>query len=333
MQYLNPFASRSKAALEPTPGPTLSDVTNSAESHSPVSEKRAEDAKPKKKLSKRQAAPPPPTSTSLKNLLSGTPVSHPSSGTTPADLHRAKKVASSQARLVPLLLHEEEANRLIVEVRQLSPVAHYFPPSLAASSPNLNAAGVESSRLAHPPAVRAVCLAQTDEETDALFLSKIPTTSPSSAPDSSAATIATNIDTLAQTLSQIKLINFLQFRPHPHSASETSPLDSEDSSSSPDIAPIPPKIGEPSAASALDATLLGAIPSPRTVEKGVDEMAKQMIALGLGNPSALLGPSAPKLEDLLPSHAGVYPPEDRMSVITCESFHFSVLCINPNPER
>jgi hypothetical protein len=78
-----------------------------------------------------------------------------------------------------------------------------------------------------------------------------------------------------------------------------------------------------------DATLLGAIPSPAEVVSGVDDVAAQLIAMGLGDPvdffgtggKQVIGPggiAVPDIDKLLPRHTGIYPPTDRMSVFTCK---------------
>lgn len=54
--------------------------------------------------------------------------------------------------------------------------------------------------------------------------------------------------------------------------------------------------------------LSGALPPAETVLEGVQEITPQLMALGYATGKAIL-----------PDHAGVYPPTDRMSVITCTS--------------
>lgn len=53
--------------------------------------------------------------------------------------------------------------------------------------------------------------------------------------------------------------------------------------------------------------LAGAVPTPETVLKGVKEITPQLMALGFATGRAIL-----------PDHSGVYPPTDRISVLTCE---------------
>ncbi|KAF8319574.1 uncharacterized protein EI90DRAFT_2893211, partial [Cantharellus anzutake] len=66
----------------------------------------------------------------------------------------------------------------------------------------------------------------------------------------------------------------------------------------------------------LDATLMGAIPSPKTIVDGMNDVSAQLLAMGLGGP--LESPGDAALQGLLPNHKGIYPPTDRLSVITCE---------------
>jgi hypothetical protein len=64
-------------------------------------------------------------------------------------------------------------------------------------------------------------------------------------------------------------------------------------------------LGEPGDGPGL---LAGAVPTAETVLNGVTEITPQLMALGYATGKTLM-----------PNHKGIYPPTDRMSILTCTS--------------
>ena len=299
--YLTPFGSRSSAKIAAENANSNTGVIATGDGEelrlaSSVSDEVV--SKPGRRLSKKQHRISH-TTVSVKNILSGDLSSSPTTPLSPK--LRANRIASSQTKIAPKLLHEEKANRVISEIRQLSPLGRSqraaILSSSSSSSTQLSTITVHTS----PPAVHGVCLEKTDEEAETTVFSKLaPTTSLSALPPSPSTpppkpTVSASPYTLADVLSQLNLVNFLQVDP---TNVTTGPTDPENV--------------------AKEVTLMGALPSPAVVAGGVNDMATQLIALGLGDPKSALVATSPDLNGLLPDHTGVYPPTDRMSVITCE---------------
>jgi len=304
---LNPFASRSSTKLaaekaDPRGSDAEATATGGREGHYSANNVSVEIA-PKlgRKLSKKQhRVNVSDTAASVKNILSGdlSSVSGPKV--------RASKLVSSQTKIAPQLLHDEKANKIISEIRQLSPLVQPEHTIILTSSSNTQLSSISLHAPPRPPAVHGVCLEETDEEADAQAFSKLAPTAalvastppPSAVPPKS--TVSPSIYTLADVLARLKLVNFLQIDP-------TKPI----------TPPAASKVEPPIKLMDNEATLMGALPSPAVVANGVNDLATQLIALGLGDPKLMLA-TTPDLNGLLPDHSGVYPPTDRMSVITCE---------------
>lgn len=329
--YLNPFASRSSAKVSAsrtpphdlTTLPTSVPIADSIEPETLSEQVTAcvETKSPKKKLSKKQRhSEISNTAAIISNILSGTPFSPYVAPTNPNI--RAKQLATTQTKIAPELLHEEKANKVISEVRRLSPLAR--PSTMGSllgsrSNVDLNVSSLSlSSPVQPPPAMHAVCLDSTDEKAEVEVFSELATSTKSAAAISphsvgiSRTAIAVDTDTLANVLGKINIVNFLKL--DPIAANPTRSTFSEQ----PDLEVLPPKRPLELGDAGRDATLSGAMPSPATVIDGVNDMATTLLALGLGNPNVLAQPGAPKIDELLPDHASVYPPTDRMTVITCE---------------
>lgn len=60
-----------------------------------------------------------------------------------------------------------------------------------------------------------------------------------------------------------------------------------------------------------DGILAGAVPTAETVIKGIQQLTPQLMALGYATGKAVI-----------PDHTGIYPPTDRMSVLTCTCVSF-----------
>lgn len=184
------------------------------------------------------------------------------------------------------LAKPKSANLIISQLRSLpvpnGPSFHATRSSSAESlvtHPDMNGAPIH-----------AVCLPCTDEEADKLYFSKLKTghhllthehlTTVPSHHASKPATMATaSLESLFSVLSELRLVSLL------HS----------------------PDLGFGQAVSENDAgPLTGSVPSAATVMQGFDEITKQLMALGFATSQAVF-----------PSHTGIYPPEDRLSVLTC----------------
>jgi hypothetical protein len=325
--YLNPFASRSSA--KPAAAENANTKNSDAEiimtdnDEGPQSTNSASDeavSKLGRKLSKRQhRVDVSHTTASVKNILSGDFLSP--SGASLSPKVRANKLASSQTKIAPQLLREDKANKVISEIRQLSPLVQSEHSAILRSSSSTQISTIALHTSTEPPAVHGVCLEETDEEAEANVFSKLgPTTSLAALPlspstPSPTTTISASINTLADVLGQLKLVNFLQHGPTNATTVPKSPSENEPRAST-EAEPLAQR--KDLASVGKDVTLMGALPSPAVVAHGVNNMATQLIALGLGDPKSMLAPTAPDLNGLLPDHTGVHPPTDRMSVITCE---------------
>ena len=274
-----------------------------------------------------------------------------------------------------------------------SPSSNAVLPTSTSNSSTETATSIAISR--HPP-VHAVCLDWTDEEVDKLFFNPqsrntVSTLGPLRSPTSNnditntfktnTATITNDFETLAHAFENIKLVNILRSSSDAHEPSpQSSPLPPTlapvrtlsalaipppaESNSEPEAGIEPPTISPipsptPEASGGTDAILLGAFPSPAAVFDGLNELAEQLIAIGLGDPDTLIFPSSRggggagglpgyqlggpgglggrgragpggqgagagteagmDVTQLLPDHKGVYPPTDRLSVLTCKS--------------
>jgi hypothetical protein len=138
--------------------------------------------------------------------------------------------------------------------------------------------------------IHAVCLAHTDEEAYKLFFAKLEdeakataSTAASTAASTFSVMSAIPVDQLSNVISQMHLISLI---------------------TTPDLG-----IGQPGDGEGI---LAGAIPTAETVIKGFEQITPQLLALGYATGKAVL-----------PDHTGVYPPLDRISVLTCIHFFSS----------
>jgi hypothetical protein len=157
-----------------------------------------------------------------------------------------------------------------------------------------------SSSSASEP-IQAVCLPYTDQEADEKHLSRIrelkqvsqPQSQPQSStsatktdpPPSSPAVASSVIESVAEAIRNLRVVNLF---------------------SAPDLG-----LGQPPNGPGL---LAGALPTAETVINGLTQITPQLMALSYATGHALL-----------PDHKGVYPPTDRMSVLTCTPSLFDAL--------
>lgn len=174
------------------------------------------------------------------------------------------------------LLSPDQANKVIAKLRTL-PVPN--GPEL----PGVEYAGEHVVSHAEGP-IHAVCLDCTDEEAELYHFSQLsagPETSSKKSKQpaqfSEAPSIASaNLSSLVPVLRSLHLVTLV---------------------SSPDLGFGQPPDG--------DGPLAGSVPSPAAVNNGMMEITSQLLALGFATSKAVF-----------PEHAGVYPPTDRMSVLT-----------------
>lgn len=234
--------------------------------------------------------------------------------------HKSPKLIGKNIATPPIsqvhaeLVEMTAANHIIASLRQLPPPDGPFPPG---AFPSSSSSQIFISTTTGVPA-HGVCLDCSDEEAETKIFSQLNSSIPpipshesgnptSSAtlqpPPNNAATSninTTNIHSLL-ALYNVKLIHLVtpdSTDPHP-----TSPA----SNLKPQIEP-PHAIESPFAGD--EAVLLGAIPTPGAIVDGVNEAARQVLALGLGG-----GDSS---SSFFPDHEGVYPPLDRISCVTCK---------------
>lgn len=188
-------------------------------------------------------------------------------------------------KLKTRLLKPKSANAVISQLRRLplpdGPSFHVFGTS-------------SESLVTHPDAggapIHAVCLASTDEEADEKHFSRLRTSHTaqtsglSSVASSSQGRISVgtaSLESLIPVLRDLRLVSLL---------------------ASPDLG-----FGQPVSDKDDTGILAGSVPSAGAVVDGFEEITKQLMSLGFATSKAVF-----------PSHAGIYPPEDRMSVLTCE---------------
>lgn len=147
-----------------------------------------------------------------------------------------------------------------------------------------------SSRAAGP--IHAVCLDATDAETDTRHFSQLTTeddaTEEAAASNAIPSVVTASVEKLSSLFKDIRIISLV---------------------TSPDLG-----IGQPGDGEGL---LSGAVPTAETVIDGVEKLTPQLMALGFATGKSIY-----------PDHIGVYPPTDRISVLTCScNFYFSICVV------
>ncbi|KAK0485945.1 hypothetical protein IW261DRAFT_1452900 [Armillaria novae-zelandiae] len=162
------------------------------------------------------------------------------------------------------LMKPKTANRVIAHLRDLSVedlAAQVSPPPRRKKGP-----------------IRAVCLANTDEQEDELHFARINSDVGVSEIQAfgEVSVAAAPADKLSQMFDDMHIVDLIR---------------------SPDLG-----LGQPGDGEGL---LAGALPTAETVLNGIQQITPQLMALGYATGKAVL-----------PDHTGVYPPTDRMSVLT-----------------
>ena len=181
------------------------------------------------------------------------------------------------------LLVPKEANKVIAKLRTINPEESPNPTSHKHTQ-------LQHTHRAGERPIHAVCLDCTDEEADKYHFSKLATTpeveirntrkQPAPSLKPSETSFAfADITTIVPVLRSMKLVTLV---------------------TAPDLG-----FGQPPDSPGL---LAGSVPSSQAFAEGLQEVTGQLMALGFATSKAVF-----------PSHAGVYPPPDRMSVLTCTS--------------
>ena len=187
------------------------------------------------------------------------------------------------------LLTPKQANKVIAKLRTIDPAEESPDPS-PHKHPQLQ--HLHKHRPGERP-IHAVCLDCTDEEADEYHFSKLATTrevemrnsrkysapAPSSNPGETTSFAFADITTIVPVLRSMKLVTLV---------------------TAPDLG-----FGQPPDSPGL---LAGSVPSVQAFAEGLQEMTGQLMALGFATSKVVF-----------PNHTGVYPPTDRMSVLTCTS--------------
>lgn len=214
------------------------------------------------------------------------------------------------------LLVPNEANRVIAALRELPPPD--LPPATAETVETMRRkkgrvfgrggvkgdkgkerekAKAEVGTVAMP--IHGCCLDLTDEEAEEKHFSKL-TGSAFGAQQTGEAQANANIgsadlSSLIPVLKNMRLVN-LQASPDVSSMNAAS-LGAQ--LSAPDLG-----FGQPAD---KDGPLAGSVPSAGSLFDGMEKVSQTLMSLGFATTAAVL-----------PSHVGVHPPKDRMSVLTCE---------------
>ena len=186
------------------------------------------------------------------------------------------------------LLTPKQANKVIAKLRTIDP-AEESPDTPPHKHPQLQ--HTHKHRPGERP-IHAVCLDCTDGEADEYHFSKLATTREvemrnsrkhpalAPSPESGETSFAfADITTIVPVLRSMKLVTLV---------------------TAPDLG-----FGQPPDSPGL---LAGSVPSVQAFAGGLQEMTGQLMALGFATSKVVF-----------PNHAGVYPPTDRMSVLTCTS--------------
>jgi len=186
------------------------------------------------------------------------------------------------------LLTPKQANKVIAKLRTIDP-AEESPDPPPHKHPQLQ--HMHKRKPGERP-IHAVCLDCTDEEADEYHFSKLATTrevemrnsrmNPTLAPSPKSGETSfafADITTIVPVLRSMKLVTLV---------------------TAPDLG-----FGQPPDSPGL---LAGSVPSVQAFAEGLQEMTGQLMALGFATSKVVF-----------PNHAGVYPPIDRMSVLTCTS--------------
>jgi hypothetical protein len=185
------------------------------------------------------------------------------------------------------LLTPKQANKVIAKLRTIDPAEESINPP--PHKLQLQHTHTHPHKAGERP-IHAVCLDCTDEEADKYHFSQLATTPevelrnlrerPAPPPKSGETSFASaDITSIVSVLRGMKLVTLV---------------------TAPDLG-----FGQSPDGPGL---LAGSVPSAQVFAEGLQEMTGQLMALGFASSKMVF-----------PSHTGVYPPTDRMSVLTCTS--------------
>lgn len=202
----------------------------------------------------------------VRSLIIGPPAASPPKVT-------KTKARPELAKIKSRLIKPNTANRIIAELRAL--------PDAGEQGEIVSTAGADSEHTTRSPGpIHAVCLEHTDAEEDRLYFSKLKEATATDNINLNVSSLAeigsASVDGLVSLMNEIHVIDLIR---------------------APDFG-----LGQPGDG---DGVLAGALPTPETVIKGIEQITPQLMALGYATGRAIV-----------PDHKDVFPPTDRMSVLT-----------------
>ncbi|CAE6431160.1 unnamed protein product [Rhizoctonia solani] len=229
--------------------------------------------------------------------------SEPKSSSSPSAVATLRKVNQQ-------LLEPDEANRVIAALRELPPPE--LPPATAQTVETVRkkkglvfgrGTSREDERQEHKEGAGTVampihgcCLDITDEEAEEKHFSKLTGSAfagSAAGTEANANTGSADLSSLIPMLKNMRLVN-LQASPDLSSVNAAS-LSAHMST---------PDLGFGQTAD-KDGPLAGSVPSPGSLVDGMEKVGQTLMSLGFATTQAVL-----------PSHVGIHPPRDRMSVLT-----------------
>lgn len=197
--------------------------------------------------------------------------------------NHAQKIQKVKAQL----LEPKQAKKVIAHLRQL-------PSSDVPVVVGRTSSGSEIKAVPHGP-IHAVCLPYTDTEAHERHFAQLDTveaTVPS--PKVSPRLVSRSLE-LANAVSGITSVTATSLEKLKHIFKDINVVS---------LLSVPNwGLGQPGDQPGI---LAGAVPSAKAIVEGVEEITPQLMAMGYATGKAVL-----------PSHDGVYPPTDRMSILTC----------------
>ncbi|PIL36240.1 hypothetical protein GSI_01902 [Ganoderma sinense ZZ0214-1] len=213
-----------------------------------------------------------------------------------AALPKSSKVAVTTAsssapsqkvqKLKAQLLEPKQAKKVIAHLRQL-------PSSDVPVVVGRTSSGEEIKAVPHGP-IHAVCLPYTDTEAHEKHFAQLDTVEAAvPSPKVSPRPVSRSLD-LASTVSGITSVTATSLDKLRHVFKDINVVS---------LLSVPNwGLGQPGDQPGI---LAGAVPSAKAIVEGVEEITPQLMAMGYATGRAIL-----------PSHDGVYPPTDRMSILT-----------------
>jgi hypothetical protein len=187
------------------------------------------------------------------------------------------------------LLSPDQANKVIAKLRTL-------PVPDGPELPGIEYAGEHVVSHSEGP-IHAVCLDCTEEEADEYHFSRLVTGNERPLSDEPAEEARVTVYNDEPSIARANLESLVLVLRNLHIVTLVS---------SPDLG-----LGHPPSD---PGPLAGAVPSAQAVNDGMMEITGQLLALGFATSKAVY-----------PDHTGVYPPKDRLSVLTCEYLHEPIL--------